>query len=318
MITIKVYKDGSNAMVGHVTVAHLPFKIGRSAEADLVLADERLSRIHCVVEQGAQGPVLKDQSRNGIYVASSRVMEHVLLAPVEVRVGTYRLFFDRAEAPAPSPTITPAATHVDPCPTPVVLVAMGACALAMGLALHTKPSQIILAQGLQVVGALVFALLPALLLRLNQGRYGYWGFVRLWVACGNFASVLQAIEKSWWFLRLESGSVKTILGALMMTYLAGVGTWFIRVIWIRSEVGARQMRAAFVALGIILPGFYALSVTSPEGGRRLASPVFAEQQTLTWVPADSTQPTMTPGDFTEKLSGAFDELDAEMNNAKKP
>jgi len=108
------------------------FTIGRSEEADLPVADTKISRIHCVVEFKGADWVIEDlDSRNGIWYRGRRVKKHILkdgdsvvlgrLTEVtaslqEVRAsavpGPRRVVFPRGgrdAAPAPIPTGLPSA-----------------------------------------------------------------------------------------------------------------------------------------------------------------------------------------------------------------
>jgi pSer/pThr/pTyr-binding forkhead associated (FHA) protein len=61
--------------------------IGRDAAADVQIADSMVSRRHAVVESTAEGWVLSDHSRNGVFLGGRRVSRLVIAAPMEVQLG---------------------------------------------------------------------------------------------------------------------------------------------------------------------------------------------------------------------------------------
>lgn len=79
-------KDGTRV---EFQLGERPVTIGRSPEADLVVADEKVSRLHCGIRQWDGDFILKDlRSRNGTFVNGRRV-EVVRLAPGDqIRVGS--------------------------------------------------------------------------------------------------------------------------------------------------------------------------------------------------------------------------------------
>lgn len=71
-----------------------PTRIGRGADCDLCLADQALSRRHCVVEQEGQEWVVKDLgSRNGTYVGRNRIQHQRLLDGSVLHLGHCRMIF---------------------------------------------------------------------------------------------------------------------------------------------------------------------------------------------------------------------------------
>ena len=63
-------------------------RIGRRANADIVLDDSTVSRRHALVLERADGPVIADdRSLNGVYVNGERVREALLRHGDEVRIG---------------------------------------------------------------------------------------------------------------------------------------------------------------------------------------------------------------------------------------
>jgi hypothetical protein len=91
--------------------AHASLTIGREADSDVQLADEKVSRHHAVIETDASGQVvLRDLgSRNGTFVDGARLSgSRVLTGGEHVRFGDQEL---RVDAGAPA---APAATHSAP------------------------------------------------------------------------------------------------------------------------------------------------------------------------------------------------------------
>ena len=81
--------------------------IGRSPQADLVLEDETVSRIHCEITAEDEGFVLRDLgSRNGTTVAGIRVREVCLPSELRLGIGSAEVSFrvvGRAEQPRTYP-----------------------------------------------------------------------------------------------------------------------------------------------------------------------------------------------------------------------
>ncbi|MBK8005861.1 MAG: FHA domain-containing protein [Gemmatimonadetes bacterium] len=74
-----------------------PLAIGRGMEADLLLTDVEVSRLHAWVVPAAAGPLLVDQSRHGTWVNGHRVTDPIILADGdEVRIGATALRVRRA------------------------------------------------------------------------------------------------------------------------------------------------------------------------------------------------------------------------------
>ena len=65
----------------HFVVSPVGLKIGRSAPADIVLADPRVSRSHCLVELAGDDLKITDlNSTNGTFVDGERVEGEAMLA----------------------------------------------------------------------------------------------------------------------------------------------------------------------------------------------------------------------------------------------
>lgn len=76
-----------------------PITIGRSADADIVLLDERVSRIHCGVRLWDGDFYIKDlKSRNGTWVNNDKVDVAKLKAGDVIRVGSTTFHFEQDPA----------------------------------------------------------------------------------------------------------------------------------------------------------------------------------------------------------------------------
>lgn len=76
-----------------------PITIGRSADADIVLLDEKVSRIHCGVRLWDGDFYIKDlKSKNGTWVNQERVEVAKLRANDTIRVGSTVFTFEQDPA----------------------------------------------------------------------------------------------------------------------------------------------------------------------------------------------------------------------------
>ena len=96
-------KDGSQM---EFELGERPVTIGRGAEADLVILDEKASRLHCGIRLWDGDFYIKDlKSRNGTFVNGERV-EIAKLNPGDViRIGAFSFSFDTETTPKGSQTI---------------------------------------------------------------------------------------------------------------------------------------------------------------------------------------------------------------------
>ncbi len=79
-------KDGTQM---EFEIGDRPITIGRSPEADLVILDDKVSRLHCGIRLWDGDFVLKDlKSRNGTYVNGQRVETAKLHAGDRIRIGS--------------------------------------------------------------------------------------------------------------------------------------------------------------------------------------------------------------------------------------
>ena len=83
-----------------------PITLGRGTECDLVLADERASRMHCGIRRWDGDFYLKDlDSKNGTFVNGQRIDGLVKLSPGDrIRVGALVFSFD-SDSPKGDQTI---------------------------------------------------------------------------------------------------------------------------------------------------------------------------------------------------------------------
>ena len=86
-------KDGSQS---EFPLGERPITLGRGAECDLVLADERASRMHCGIRRWDGDFYLKDlDSKNGTFVNGQRIDGLVKLNPGDrIRVGALVFSFE--------------------------------------------------------------------------------------------------------------------------------------------------------------------------------------------------------------------------------
>jgi len=78
-----------------------PVTIGRSPEADVVILDEKVSRIHCGIRYWDGDFYIKDlKSKNGTYVNDRRIDVAKLKPGDRIRVGSVVLVFEQEGPPA--------------------------------------------------------------------------------------------------------------------------------------------------------------------------------------------------------------------------
>ena len=86
-------KDGTQM---EFELSERPITIGRSPEADVVILDEKSSRIHCGIRLWDGEFYVKDlKSRNGTYVHDQRVDVAKLKSGDRIRVGSILFSFDQ-------------------------------------------------------------------------------------------------------------------------------------------------------------------------------------------------------------------------------
>ena len=86
-------KDGTQM---EFELGEKPITIGRSPEADVVLLDEKASRIHCGIRLWDGEFYIKDlKSRNGTYVNDQRVEVAKLKPADRIRIGSIVFLFEQ-------------------------------------------------------------------------------------------------------------------------------------------------------------------------------------------------------------------------------
>ena len=84
-----------------VTLAVTPIVIGSSAECDLVLPDQRVSRKHCELAITERGVVLRDlASKNGTFIGDVQITEALLAIGKRAKIGDSALVIKVAGAPS--------------------------------------------------------------------------------------------------------------------------------------------------------------------------------------------------------------------------
>lgn len=93
-------------------------KIGRLATAHLILDDEKVSRIHSVIEVGADGviSIIDMGSAEGTFVNGRKVSRGVLRAGDQIALGGLRILVEPNAAPAPEPVAPVAAAAIATAP----------------------------------------------------------------------------------------------------------------------------------------------------------------------------------------------------------
>lgn len=93
-MAVLIYKESGGRYVAH-QVPFTKFTIGRSMEADLIIKDERISRVHWEIQRAMGGFVIRDLgSRNGTWVNDQRVEEQKLKFGDRIRLGNTIITFD--------------------------------------------------------------------------------------------------------------------------------------------------------------------------------------------------------------------------------
>jgi ATP-binding cassette subfamily C protein len=123
-----VVEDGAAAKFRGTDSVHDAevIRLGRSDDADVVIAHQTVSRKHAEIRRTPSGYLLVDQgSANGVWVNDTRVQEHALENGQSFRLGHVRLRFELVQQPAeepaparPSPAPEPPPAPPPPQPTP--------------------------------------------------------------------------------------------------------------------------------------------------------------------------------------------------------
>lgn len=80
-----------------------PITIGRAPEADIVIPDERASRIHCAIRRWDDEYFIRDlKSRNGTYVNDEKIEVAALHDGDRIRVGSTLFTVETGRTPGAS------------------------------------------------------------------------------------------------------------------------------------------------------------------------------------------------------------------------
>ena len=98
-----VTKDGKSKSI---ELSEDPLTIGRSADADVLILDEKASRVHCGIRFWDDEFFIKDlKSKNGTFVNNVNIDIHQLRHGDKVRVGTTVLVFEQEAITGPDKAI---------------------------------------------------------------------------------------------------------------------------------------------------------------------------------------------------------------------
>ena len=98
-----VTKDGESKSI---ELSENPLTIGRSPDADVLILDEKASRVHCGIRFWDGEFLLKDlKSKNGTFVNNVSIDIHQLRPGDKLRVGTTVLLFEQEPSTGADPAI---------------------------------------------------------------------------------------------------------------------------------------------------------------------------------------------------------------------
>src|SRR5581483_7316459 len=109
MLELKIYQD--KKLIQKVVFSNKKITIGRSADNDLILPDEHVSRLHAVIERNGDEFLLADRSSNGVLVTGEKVSGVAPLAlrcRVEIYPFELECFYEGEEQTAPISSKQPA------------------------------------------------------------------------------------------------------------------------------------------------------------------------------------------------------------------
>ena len=104
-------EDGTSA---EVILADKPLTIGRSPDADIVVLDERASRMHCGLRLWDNEYYIKDlKSKNGTFLNNERVEMAKIKPGDKIRIGTFIMTVADENAPAQVPGTNTALNQIE-------------------------------------------------------------------------------------------------------------------------------------------------------------------------------------------------------------
>lgn len=93
---MRLHYLGKDGRSNFISLTEKPLTIGRSADADLMILDEKASRVHCGIRFWDGEFFIKDlKSKNGTYVNDARVDIRQLNPGDRIRVGSTVFVFER-------------------------------------------------------------------------------------------------------------------------------------------------------------------------------------------------------------------------------
>lgn len=109
----------SNGMSVDIRLGLKEIRIGRSKEADLLLPDPSVSRLHARIFRVGNHYFLSDNSKNGTFVDGKRISQLRLEGGVVFRIGPYQIHFShegKSQAGTEPPTVVPGSAPEHPHP----------------------------------------------------------------------------------------------------------------------------------------------------------------------------------------------------------
>ncbi|NKE69294.1 sigma 54-interacting transcriptional regulator [Candidatus Manganitrophus noduliformans] len=102
MLELKIFQD--KKLIQKVVLSKREITVGRSADNDLILPDEHVSRLHAIIARRGEEFLLEDRSSNGVFVNGKKVSGVAPLAPrcrVEIYPFELECFYEGEEETAP-------------------------------------------------------------------------------------------------------------------------------------------------------------------------------------------------------------------------